>query len=204
MKREPAPPSTSPYGDYETMLKTLTDQLARGTVPARRALHRGRRPLGHGAALDDDVQARPRDAGDRGLHRARDRAPGVGRARRRSMPARRGAVLLSARAAVTASIIAKPAPQPRRSIKASAAAGALSFAPLMKKTKMSRGSVLAPSVRGRRTADRPGAPPPPLRARRTRRAPRRIAGRARARRTSAARRRSRRSGRRTTGSRPSR
>jgi glutathione S-transferase len=30
MKREPAPPSTSPYGDYDTMLKTLTDQLARG------------------------------------------------------------------------------------------------------------------------------------------------------------------------------
>ena len=30
MKREPAPPSTCPYGDYDTMLKTLTDQLARG------------------------------------------------------------------------------------------------------------------------------------------------------------------------------
>lgn len=30
MKREPASPSTSPYGDYDTMLKTLTDQLARG------------------------------------------------------------------------------------------------------------------------------------------------------------------------------
>jgi glutathione S-transferase len=30
LKREPAPPSTSPYGDYETMLKTLTDQLATG------------------------------------------------------------------------------------------------------------------------------------------------------------------------------
>ena len=30
MKREPAPPSTSPYGDYDTMLKTLTDQLAKG------------------------------------------------------------------------------------------------------------------------------------------------------------------------------
>jgi glutathione S-transferase len=30
MKREPAPPSTSPYGDYATMLKTLTDQLAKG------------------------------------------------------------------------------------------------------------------------------------------------------------------------------
>jgi glutathione S-transferase len=30
MKREPAPPSTCPYGDYETMLKTLTDQLAQG------------------------------------------------------------------------------------------------------------------------------------------------------------------------------
>jgi glutathione S-transferase len=30
LKREPAPASTSPYGDYETMLKTLTDQLASG------------------------------------------------------------------------------------------------------------------------------------------------------------------------------
>ena len=30
MKREPAPPSTSPYGDYDTMLSTLAGQLARG------------------------------------------------------------------------------------------------------------------------------------------------------------------------------
>lgn len=30
-KREPAPSATSPYGDYDTMLKTLTDQLAKGT-----------------------------------------------------------------------------------------------------------------------------------------------------------------------------
>jgi glutathione S-transferase len=30
MKREPAPVSTAPYGDYDTMLKTLTDQLAAG------------------------------------------------------------------------------------------------------------------------------------------------------------------------------
>jgi len=30
LKREPAPRATSPYGDYDTMLKTLTDQLARG------------------------------------------------------------------------------------------------------------------------------------------------------------------------------
>lgn len=30
MKREPAPPATSPYGDYDTMLKTLTDALAPG------------------------------------------------------------------------------------------------------------------------------------------------------------------------------
>lgn len=30
MKREPAPPSTCPYGDYDQMLKTLTDQLERG------------------------------------------------------------------------------------------------------------------------------------------------------------------------------
>ena len=30
MKREPAPSATSPYGDYDTMLKTLTDQLATG------------------------------------------------------------------------------------------------------------------------------------------------------------------------------
>ena len=30
LKREPAPPSMCPYGDFDTMLKTLTDQLARG------------------------------------------------------------------------------------------------------------------------------------------------------------------------------
>jgi glutathione S-transferase len=30
MKREPAPSSTSPYGDFDTMLKALTDQLAQG------------------------------------------------------------------------------------------------------------------------------------------------------------------------------
>lgn len=30
MKRDPAPPGMSPYGDYDTMLKTVTDQLARG------------------------------------------------------------------------------------------------------------------------------------------------------------------------------
>jgi glutathione S-transferase len=30
MKREPAPPSTSPYGDFDTMLNTLTGQLSKG------------------------------------------------------------------------------------------------------------------------------------------------------------------------------
>jgi glutathione S-transferase len=30
MKREPAPAAMSPYGDYDTMLTTLTDQLAKG------------------------------------------------------------------------------------------------------------------------------------------------------------------------------
>jgi glutathione S-transferase len=30
-KREPGPASMSPYGDYDTMLKTLTDQLGKGT-----------------------------------------------------------------------------------------------------------------------------------------------------------------------------
>lgn len=30
LKREPAPPATSPYRDYDTTLKTLTDQLAGG------------------------------------------------------------------------------------------------------------------------------------------------------------------------------
>lgn len=30
LKREPAQPSLCPYGDYDTMLTTLTDQLARG------------------------------------------------------------------------------------------------------------------------------------------------------------------------------
>src|SRR3981081_3207264 len=30
LKREPAPPAMSPYGDYDTMLKTLPDPLGRG------------------------------------------------------------------------------------------------------------------------------------------------------------------------------
>lgn len=30
MKRDSAPPSTSPYGDFDTMFKTLTDQLGKG------------------------------------------------------------------------------------------------------------------------------------------------------------------------------
>ncbi len=30
LKREPAPPSTSPYGDFDTMLNTLNDQLSKG------------------------------------------------------------------------------------------------------------------------------------------------------------------------------
>ena len=30
-KREPAPQATSPYGDFDTTFKTLTDQLAKGT-----------------------------------------------------------------------------------------------------------------------------------------------------------------------------
>ena len=29
-KRAPAPPSTSPYGDFDTMLRTLTERLAKG------------------------------------------------------------------------------------------------------------------------------------------------------------------------------
>ena len=30
LQRDPAARATSPYGDYDSMLKTLTDQLARG------------------------------------------------------------------------------------------------------------------------------------------------------------------------------
>ena len=30
MKRDPAPPSTSPYGDYDTVMNTLIDQLSKG------------------------------------------------------------------------------------------------------------------------------------------------------------------------------
>jgi glutathione S-transferase len=30
MKRDPAPPATSPYGNFDTTYKTLTDQLAKG------------------------------------------------------------------------------------------------------------------------------------------------------------------------------
>jgi glutathione S-transferase len=30
MKREPAAPSTSPYGDFDTLMRTISDQVARG------------------------------------------------------------------------------------------------------------------------------------------------------------------------------
>ena len=30
LKRDPAPPATSPYGDYDTMMKTLVEQLGNG------------------------------------------------------------------------------------------------------------------------------------------------------------------------------
>ena len=76
MKREPAPPSTSPYGDYDTVMKTLGGQLGDGPYLLGERFTARRRALGHRAALDDDVQARARDAGDHGLHRARDDAPG--------------------------------------------------------------------------------------------------------------------------------
>ena len=34
LKREPAPPSTCPYGDFDTMLNTLTEQLSKGRLHA--------------------------------------------------------------------------------------------------------------------------------------------------------------------------
>jgi len=55
-EREAGTAAMSPYGDYDTMLKTLTDQLAKGPT----CWASGFPPpifCGHGADLDDDVQA---------------------------------------------------------------------------------------------------------------------------------------------------
>ena len=68
-QRDPAPLPMSPYGDYDTMLKTLADQLAKGPYLLGEAIYCGRRPVGWGARLDHDVQAGARASSDCRLHR---------------------------------------------------------------------------------------------------------------------------------------
>ena len=72
MQREPARLSTSPYGDFDTMLSTLVGQLRKGPVSSRRALLGRRYFVGLGAALDHGLQARSRASRDHGLCRAGD------------------------------------------------------------------------------------------------------------------------------------
>ena len=58
MKREPAPPTQSPYSDYDSMLGCIGGAAFQGALSARRA-HDGRRhSLGCGVQLDDDVWPR--------------------------------------------------------------------------------------------------------------------------------------------------
>ena len=91
MKREPAPPSTSPYGDYDTMLKTLTDQLATGPWLLGERFTAADVLWGTALRWTTIVQARARDAGDRRLHRARRGAAGSrARGRDRRRPRREG------------------------------------------------------------------------------------------------------------------
>jgi glutathione S-transferase len=70
MKREPAPPSMCPYGDYDTMLATLRP------LAAGRALLGGRHPVGLCAGLDHRLPAGTRAARDHQLHGEAERPPG--------------------------------------------------------------------------------------------------------------------------------
>ena len=72
--RDPAPQPMSPYGDFETMLRTLTDAACQGALSAGRAIYRGRRAVGRGSDLDHDVQAGARASGDYRLHQPLRRA----------------------------------------------------------------------------------------------------------------------------------
>ena len=69
MKREPGPQGMSPYGDYASALKTVTEQLARGPYLLGERFMRRRRALGDGSQLADDVRRRGEDAADRRLCR---------------------------------------------------------------------------------------------------------------------------------------
>lgn len=77
-KREAAPPLMSPYGDFETKLKTLTDQLARGTLFARGERDGGRRALGNGSNVDDNVSVDSALAGDTKSYRTHRGPAGSG------------------------------------------------------------------------------------------------------------------------------
>ena len=76
LKREPGPLNMVPYGDYDTMLKTVTDQLAKGPYLLGERMTAADVLWGTALALDHHVQAGPRDAGDHGLREAHDRAAG--------------------------------------------------------------------------------------------------------------------------------
>ena len=61
LKREPGPLNMVPYGDYDTMLKTVTDQLAKGPYLLGERMTAADVLWGTALALDHHVQAGPRD-----------------------------------------------------------------------------------------------------------------------------------------------
>jgi glutathione S-transferase len=72
-QRDPAPLQMSPYGDFETMLRTLTGQLAKGPYLLGERFSAAD-VLGWGSHLDYDVQAGARASGDNELRAAGRRA----------------------------------------------------------------------------------------------------------------------------------
>ena len=77
-QRDPAPLPMSPYGDFETMLRTLTDAAGQGPYFSASDFPP---PMccGGRAHLDHDVQAGARASGDQRLHRPVRRRPAVAR-----------------------------------------------------------------------------------------------------------------------------
>jgi len=77
-QKDSAPLPMSPYGDFETMFKTLTGQLAKGPYLLGERFSAADVLWGWGPHLDHDVQARPRVAGDHELRAACERPAGSG------------------------------------------------------------------------------------------------------------------------------
>ena len=68
LQRDSGRPSMSPYGDYRDGHAGRERAARQRAMAARGALHRSRRGVGFGAALDHPVRRRARHARDRGLY----------------------------------------------------------------------------------------------------------------------------------------